>query len=95
MTAARIGIHLGRQDALAEAAARGADCVQFFLDDPQGWKVPPPGPDAAELAATKLAVYVHAPYGINLASPTTASASPPASCSPRPARAPRRSARPG
>jgi deoxyribonuclease-4 len=68
MTAARIGIHLGRQDALAEAAARGADCVQFFLDDPQGWKVPPPGPDAAELAATKLAVYVHAPYGINLAS---------------------------
>src|SRR5215218_2547033 len=68
MTAARIGIHLGRQDALAEAAARGADCVQFFLDDPQGWKAPPPAPDAAELAAAKLAVYVHAPYGINLAS---------------------------
>jgi deoxyribonuclease-4 len=68
MTAARIGIHLGREDPLAGAAARGADCVQFFLGDPQGWKVPPPGPDAAELAAAEVAVYVHAPYGINLAS---------------------------
>jgi deoxyribonuclease IV len=68
MTAARIGIHLGRGDPLAGAAARGADCVQFFLGDPQGWKVPPPGPDAAELAAAEVAVYVHAPYGINLAS---------------------------
>jgi deoxyribonuclease IV len=68
MTAAKIGVHLGRQDALAEAAARGADCVQFFLGDPQGWTVPPPGPDAAELAAAEVAVYVHAPYGINVAS---------------------------
>jgi deoxyribonuclease-4 len=68
MTAARIGIHLGREDPLAGAAARGADCVQFFLGDPQGWEVPPPGPDAAELAAAEVAVYVHAPYGINLAS---------------------------
>jgi deoxyribonuclease IV len=68
MTAARIGVHLGRRDALAEAAARGADCVQFFLGDPQGWTVPPPGPDAAELAAAGVAVYVHAPYGINVAS---------------------------
>jgi deoxyribonuclease-4 len=68
MTAAKIGVHLGRQDALAEAAARGADCVQFFLGDPQGWTVPPPGPDAADLAAARVAVYVHAPYGINVAS---------------------------
>ena len=68
MSVARIGIHLGRDDPLAEAAARGADCVQFFLGDPQGWKVPPPGPDADELATAEVAVYVHAPYGINLAS---------------------------
>jgi deoxyribonuclease-4 len=68
MTAAKVGVHLGRQDALAEAAARGADCVQFFLGDPQGWTVPPPGPDAADLAAAQVAVYVHAPYGINVAS---------------------------
>ena len=68
MTAAKIGVHLGRQDALVEAAARGADCVQFFLGDPQGWTVPPPGPDAADLAAAQVAVYVHALYGINVAS---------------------------
>jgi deoxyribonuclease IV len=65
----KIGIHLGRDDPLEQAAARGADCVQFFLGDPQGWKVPPPGEDAATLAAADMAVYVHAPYGINLASP--------------------------
>ena len=64
----KIGIHLGREDPLGQGAARGADCVQFFLGDPQGWKVPPPGPDAAELAAADMVVYVHAPYGINLAS---------------------------
>jgi deoxyribonuclease IV len=69
MATVKIGIHLGREQALAQAAARGADCVQFFLGDPQGWKVPPPGPDAAELAAADTTVYVHAPYGINLASP--------------------------
>jgi endonuclease IV len=69
MAATKIGIHLWREKPLDEGAARGADCVQFFLGDPQGWKVPPPGPDAAELAAAEMVVYVHAPYGINLASP--------------------------
>jgi deoxyribonuclease IV len=68
MSVARIGIHLGRDDPLAGAAERGADAVQFFLGDPQGWTVPPPGSDAAGLAASDVAVYVHAPYGINLAS---------------------------
>ncbi len=47
----RIGIHLGRDTALDQASERGADCVQFFIGDPQGWKVPPPGPDASDLAA--------------------------------------------
>ena len=69
MSETKIGIHLGRDHVLKEGAARGADCVQFFLGEPNGWKVPPPGPDTAELAATDLGVYVHAPYGINLASP--------------------------
>ena len=68
MSVARIGIHLGRDHPLAAAADRGADAVQFFLGEPNGWKVPPPGPDAGELAAAEVAVYVHAPYGINLAS---------------------------
>ena len=47
MAETKIGIHLGREQVLRQGAARGADCVQFFLGDPQGWKVPPPGPDAA------------------------------------------------
>jgi deoxyribonuclease IV len=68
MAAVKIGIHLGREASLAGAAARGAENVQFFLGDPQGWKVPPPGPDAAELGASDIVVYVHAPYVINLAS---------------------------
>jgi deoxyribonuclease-4 len=65
----KIGVHLGRDDPLGQGAARRADCVQFFLGEPNGWKVPPPSDDAAELAAADMIVYVHAPYGINLASP--------------------------
>jgi deoxyribonuclease-4 len=68
MDAIPIGVHLAREHALAEAAARGADCVQFFLGDPQDWKAPPPVPDTAELAAATIPVYVHAPYRINVAS---------------------------
>jgi deoxyribonuclease-4 len=68
-----IGAHVDQTDPIAEAAARGADLVQFFLGDPQGWK----GPrveyaggatglrDAA--AAAGITVYVHAPYVINVA----------------------------
>src|SRR4029453_13501602 len=69
MAEMKIGIHLGRDQVRKEGAARGAAGVQFFLGDPQGWKVPPPGSDAAELAAADMVRYVHAPYGINLASP--------------------------
>ena len=69
MSETKIGIHLGRENALDEGATRGADCVQFFLGEPNGGTVPPPGPDAAELAAADMVTYVHAPYGINLASP--------------------------
>ncbi|HZD38232.1 MAG TPA: deoxyribonuclease IV [Actinomycetes bacterium] len=65
---ATIGIHLDHQAPVDEAAARGADCVQFFVSDPQDWKIPPPGPRAAEIAATPMTKYVHAPYTINLAS---------------------------
>src|SRR6266511_1060451 len=65
---ATIGIHLDREAPVDEAAERGADCVQFFISDPQGWKIAPPGARAAELAATSMTKYVHAPYTINLAS---------------------------
>ena len=65
---ALIGAHVDSADPLAHAAAVGAEAVQFFLGDPQGWKAPPPHPHADALRATDLAVYVHAPYLVNVAS---------------------------
>src|SRR5262245_56937368 len=65
---ATIGIHLDSEAPVDEALARAADCVQFFVSDPQGWKIPPPGATAAKIAATSMPKYVHAPYTINLAS---------------------------
>src|SRR5712691_1138116 len=71
----RIGAHLHDGDPLAEALAAGADDVQFFLGDPQGWKAPtfPGDKDPAEIrsafAAAGVHAYIHSPYGINVASP--------------------------
>ncbi|HET7477228.1 MAG TPA: deoxyribonuclease IV [Dermatophilaceae bacterium] len=71
MAGGRIGVHVGARhddaDPLAEARDSGADAVQLFLADPQDWKLPKPHPRAAEIAATDLTVYVHAPYTINVA----------------------------
>jgi deoxyribonuclease IV len=70
----KIGAHLDQHDAIAQAKAIGADAVQVFLGDPQGWKGPefsyPGGADALkdDAAAAGLDLYVHAPYGINVAS---------------------------
>ena len=44
-----VGAHVAPSKPLEEAEAIGADCVQIFLSDPQGWKKPPPRKDAAEL----------------------------------------------
>jgi deoxyribonuclease IV len=65
----RIGAHV-RSDAnpLASAAACGAEAMQFFLADPQGWKKPPAHPMAEQIAASELTVFVHSPYVVNLAS---------------------------
>jgi len=68
----RIGAHFHVDDPLAEATARGADAVQFFLGDPQGWKGPViPGGDPAVIrdayAAADMDIYIHAPYVINVA----------------------------
>jgi deoxyribonuclease IV len=69
----RIGAHVHDGDPLALALANDADVVQFFLGDPQGWKAPTfPGGDAGALreaiAAAGVDVFIHAPYGINVAS---------------------------
>ena len=67
----RIGAHVPPSDPLGEAIARNADCVQIFLSDPQSWRKPAPRDDAAQLAAAELPIYVHAPYLVNVASPSS------------------------
>ena len=64
-----VGAHISGSDPLAIAAELGADCVQVFLSNPQGWEKPPPRDDAAELRESPVGIYVHAPYLINVCSP--------------------------
>src|SRR3954447_21267762 len=64
-----VGAHLSPKNPLKEAEAVGADCVQTFLSNPQGWEKPPPRKDAEQLRASKMPFYVHAPYLINVCSP--------------------------
>src|SRR3954451_2558732 len=66
---AMVGAHVAPGKPLVEAEAIGADCVQIFLSDPQGWKKPPSRKDAEELRKSKVPLYVHAPYLINVCSP--------------------------
>ena len=63
-----IGSHVSPDDPLATAEAEGADVVQIFLGNPQSWKAPKPRDDADRLRSSKVPVYVHAPYLINVAS---------------------------
>lgn len=63
----RIGAHVPAGDPLAEAIARQADCVQFFLSNPQSFKAPLPRDDTERLRASDIPLYVHAPYLINVA----------------------------
>jgi deoxyribonuclease-4 len=73
MTGLLIGGHVDQEDPIAEAKARNAGLSQFFLGDPQGWKGPefayPGGAEALKDAADEagIALYVHAPYVINVA----------------------------
>ncbi len=69
----RIGAHEREGDPLTVASATGAEVMQFFLGDPQGWGAPTfPGDDAGKLrdalSEAGLEVFIHAPYGINVAS---------------------------
>ncbi|HYH24212.1 MAG TPA: deoxyribonuclease IV [Blastococcus sp.] len=77
MTSHPIGVHVGpgltddgevdRGGPVARAAEMDADGVQVFLADPQGWAAPRPRPDAETLLGSGLAVVVHAPYVLNVA----------------------------
>ncbi|WP_110240450.1 deoxyribonuclease IV [Nocardioides gilvus] len=68
-----IGAHVDQQDPIAEARARGMTVVQMFLGDPQSYKGPvveyAGGAEAlkADAAEAGVAIYVHAPYVINVA----------------------------
>jgi deoxyribonuclease-4 len=64
-----IGAHVGRTKLLAAAAELDADCLQIFLSDPGSYKKPPPHPEADTIRDAPFAVYVHAPYLINVCSP--------------------------
>lgn len=64
-----IGAHVRGSDPLTAAVDREADCVQVFLSNPQSWKKPLPREDADDLRSSGLAIYVHAPYLVNVASP--------------------------
>ena len=64
---ALIGAHAKSEDPLAWARDTDAQAVQFFLTDPQAWKAPDPHPQTDEIRASGLAVYIHAPYRINVA----------------------------
>jgi len=63
-----IGAHVREDDPVTSAAERGADIVQMFLADPEGWKKPPSHPQAEQLRTGDVAVVVHSPYVVNLAS---------------------------
>ena len=68
-----IGAHVDQTDPIAEARARNAPLVQFFLGEPQSYK----GPEIryaggaaglrTDAEAAGIDLYVHAPYVLNVA----------------------------
>lgn len=74
-----VGTHLPAAGKLAtvpeRAHALGAECVQVFLGNPRGWALSPGDPRTDDAfresaAARAMPVLVHAPYLVNLGSPT-------------------------
>jgi deoxyribonuclease-4 len=79
----RIGIHVrgfdaGKPVAATRAAERGAEAVQIFASNPRQWRVPPVDLESDKKFRVQMAeaglgpLYLHAPYLVNLASPTEA-----------------------
>ena len=64
-----LGAHVGRHGLLDAASELEVECLQIFLSDPGSWKKPPPHPEADEIRASEVDLYVHAPYLINVCSP--------------------------
>lgn len=76
----RIGAHVPTSGGMAKrsiayAEEIGAEAIQVFASNPRGWAMPEPNQEADSAFRTKcveldLEVYVHAPFLINLGSPT-------------------------
>lgn len=64
-----IGAHVGQEDPIADAKMLKAEAIQMFLGDPQSFAKPDPRPDSARLRKSKLPIYVHAPYRLNVCHP--------------------------
>ena len=75
---ALVGAHVSTAGGLARcapyAAKIGAEVVQVFLSSPRAWAVPPDDPagDEAFAADCRVPVFVHAPYLVNVGSPSAA-----------------------
>ncbi len=78
----RIGAHVPTSGGMAKrsiayAETIKAEAIQIFTSNPRGWAMPESNPIADEAFFSKaaeldIAVYVHAPFLINLGSPTVA-----------------------
>ena len=76
----RIGAHTPTSGGMAKrslgyAETIKAEVIQVFASNPRGWAMPEPNPSADEEFRTKatamdITTYVHAPFLINLGSPT-------------------------
>lgn len=78
----RIGAHVPTSGGMAKrsiqyATTIQAEAIQVFASNPRGWAMPDPNPEADEAFRSKaveldIETYVHAPFLINLGSPTEA-----------------------
>jgi deoxyribonuclease IV len=65
----RIGAHVRLDsDPIGFGEELGADLIQMFVIDPQGWEKPKPHPRTDEILASPIDVVVHSSYQINVAS---------------------------
>ncbi|MBM3722082.1 MAG: deoxyribonuclease IV [Actinomycetota bacterium] len=81
-TQPRIGAHVPTSGGMAKrsiqyATTIKAEAIQVFASNPRGWAMPDSNPEADEAFRSKAAeldieTYVHAPFLINLGSPTEA-----------------------
>ena len=77
----RIGAHVPTSGGMAKrsiayAQTIGAEAIQVFASNPRGWAMPEPNPEADHAFREKceeldIETYVHAPFLINLGSPTS------------------------